>query len=146
MTGVPALTEPRAAKALKSAESVLENGLRVIAVRKPGVPIVEVRLRLPFLSAKPAHPAQATLLAEALLTGTARHDRSGLAAAIQGLGAGLSANVDADRLVVGGNVLATNLRAMLDLVADVLTEPAYDKDEVTTERGMTPSDTTRHGP
>ncbi len=135
MTSVPALTAPRAAKRLKSTEAVLDNGLRVIAVRKPGVPIVELRLRLPFLSAKPAHPAQATLLAEALLTGTARHDRSGLAAAIQGLGAHLSTNVDADRLVIGGNVLATNLKAMLGLVADVLTEPSYDKGEVTTERG-----------
>jgi predicted Zn-dependent peptidase len=135
VTSVPALTKPRAAKSLRSTEAVLDNGLRVIAVRKPGVPIVELRLRLPFLSGKPAHPAQATLLAEALLTGTARHDRSGLAAAIQGLGADLSANVDADRLVIGGNVLATNLRAMLGLVSEVLTEPSYDKAEVTTERG-----------
>ena len=65
MTSVPALTKPRAAKSLKSSEAVLDNGLRVIAVRKPGVPIVELRLRLPFLSAKPAHPAHATLLGEA---------------------------------------------------------------------------------
>ena len=33
------------------------GGLRVAAVRTPGVPIVEMRLRLPFLSAKPTHPA-----------------------------------------------------------------------------------------
>jgi predicted Zn-dependent peptidase len=131
---VPALTEPRAAKKLSSAEAVLDNGLQVVAVRKPGIPLVELRLRVPFLSAKQQHPAQAMLLAEALLTGAAGYDRAGLAAAIQGLGGDLHAGVDADRLVLGGNVLATNLRKMLDLVAAVLTEPAYAPAEVGTER------------
>ncbi len=59
---VPALTAPRTAKSLRVTEATLDNGLRVAAVRKPGVPIVEMRLRLPFLSAKPTHPAQATVL------------------------------------------------------------------------------------
>jgi len=131
---VPALTAPRAAKKLNATETVLDNGLRVIAVRKPGIPIVEVRLRLPFLSAKEKHPAQAMLLADALLTGAAGRDRSGLAAAIQALGGDLHASVDADRLVLGGNVLATNLRKLLDVVASVVTEPAYDAGEVATER------------
>jgi len=131
---VPALTKPRAARKLSSTEAVLDNGLRVIAVRKPGIPIVEVRLRLPFLSAKAKHPAQAMVLAEALLTGAAGRDRSELAAAIQGLGGDLHASVDADRLVVSGNVLATNLRKLLNVVGDVLAEPSSDADEVATER------------
>jgi predicted Zn-dependent peptidase len=133
-TLVPELTAPRAAKRLTSAEAVLDNGLRVVAVRKPGIPIVELRLRLPFLSARAGHPAQAMLLAESVLTGAAGYDRSGLAAAIQGLGGDLRASVDADRLVLGGNVLATNLRKLLDVVAAVVTEPAYRTDEVATER------------
>jgi predicted Zn-dependent peptidase len=131
---VPALTEPRVAKGLKPTETVLDSGLTVIAVRKPGVPLVEMRLRLPFLSAKATHPARATLLAETMLTGAAGLDRSGLAAAIQALGGDVSVNVDADRLVVGGNVLATNLRKLLDVVASVLVEPDYDKAEVATEK------------
>jgi zinc protease len=131
---VPALTKPRAPKKLRSTETVLDSGLRVIAVRKPGVPIVEVRLRLPFLSARAGHPARATLLSEALPTGAAGLDRAGLAGAVQALGGELSVGVDADRLVVGGNVLGANLRAMLDLLASMLTEPAYAKDEVGTER------------
>lgn len=134
MSSVPNLTKPRSAKALRSAEATLDNGLRVVAVRKPGVPIVEFRLRMPFLSAKPAHPAQATLLGEAVLTGAGSLDRAGLAAAVQGLGADLTASVDADRIVFGGNVLATNLAQLLAAVASVVTEPAYAKDEVATER------------
>ena len=49
---------------------MLESGLRVLAVRKPGVPLVELRLRIPFLSARAAHAAKADLLSESLLTGT----------------------------------------------------------------------------
>jgi zinc protease len=131
---VPALTAPRIAKKLSVKEAVLDNGLNVIAVRKPGVPIVEVRLRMPFLSAKPTHPAQGMLLSEAVLTGAGDLDRAGLAGAVQGLGADISASVDADRLVFGANVLATNLGSLLTLMGSVLTDPVYDKDEVATER------------
>lgn len=131
---VPSLTKPRTAKALRTAEATLDNGLRVVAVRKPGVPIVELRLRMPFLSAKATQPAQATLLGEAMLTGAGDLDRAGLAAVIQGLGADLNVSVDADRAVIGGNALATNLRPLLALVASIVTEPSYAKDEVATER------------
>ncbi|HKC27569.1 MAG TPA: pitrilysin family protein [Jatrophihabitans sp.] len=132
---VPALTEPRRPRPLRSSTQTLDNGLSVVAVRKPGVPLVELRLRVPFLSGKPGHPAQASLLGETLLTGAGDLDRAGLAAEIQRLGGDLSASVDADRLVITGNVLATNLRKLLGLLATVVAEPAYDKDEVSTERG-----------
>jgi predicted Zn-dependent peptidase len=131
---VPPLTAPRKAKKLTVADAVTDSGLRVIAVRKPGVPLVEVRLRVPFLSARPTHAARASLLADALLTGTSTQDRATLAATTQALGADLSVGVDADRLTVGGNALATNLRRLLDLIATVLTDAAYATDEVAIER------------
>lgn len=131
---VPALTAPRPQRALRSADAVLDNGLRVVAVRKPGVPIVEVRLRVPFLSARAGHPARAALLAEAMPTGAGDLDRIGVAAAVQALGADVSVGVDADRLSVGGNVLATNVRRWLDIVAALLVAPAYAKADVDTER------------
>ncbi|HET8583443.1 MAG TPA: pitrilysin family protein [Jatrophihabitans sp.] len=131
---VPALTAPRRPVRLREAEATLDNGLRVVAVRKPGLPLAEVRLRVPFLSAKAAHPAQAGLLGDTLLTGAAGLDRAALAAAVQALGGDLSVSTDADRLMIGGSVLAANLRKLLDLLASVLTEPSYPKDEVATER------------
>jgi zinc protease len=131
---VPALTAPRKARKLTVVERVLDGGLRTLAVRKPGVPLVEIRLRIPFLSARTNHPARAALLSDSLLTGAGRYDRAGLAAAIQGLGADLSVGVDADRLMIGGNVLATNLRPLLALLATVLTEPTFARDEVAGER------------
>jgi len=134
MTSVPALTEPRPARKLRSTSAVLDGGLTVVAVRKPGVPLVELRLRVPFLSAKPAHPARAGLLSETILTGAAGLDRAALAARIQALGGDLAASVDADRLVITGNVLATNLRRLLEIVASVVVEPTYAAPDVATER------------
>jgi zinc protease len=131
---VPALTKPRRAKKLTVADEVVGDGLRVIAVRKPGIPLVELRLRVPFQSRRPSQPARAAVLSDAMLTGAGSFDRSGLAAAVQALGGDFSVGVDADRLIVGGNALATNLRAMLDLLALVVTEATYPKDEVATER------------
>ena len=131
---VPALTTPRKPAKLRSAEVVLDNGLTVVAVRKPGVPLVEVRLRVPFLSGKAAHPAQGSLLAESILTGADGYDRAGLAAAVQALGGDLSASADSDRLVLVGNALATNLRKLLGVLANVMTAATYAADETNTER------------
>jgi predicted Zn-dependent peptidase len=99
------------------------------------VPLVELRLRIPFLSARAAHSAKAELLSETLLTGTDRYDRTSLAAEVQGLGAVLGVSVDADRLLISASVLAANLRELLAVLADALVGATYPDDEVSTERG-----------
>ena len=131
---VPALTAPRRTRALSTSDVTLDSGLRVLAVRKPGVPLAEIRLRIPFLSGRAGHAARATLLSDAVLTGTSAHDRAGLAATIQGLGADLATGVDADRLVFSGNVLSTNLPAWLGILGEVLTAATYATEEVDGER------------
>ena len=133
-SAVPALTKPRKPRRLSVVERVLPSGLRVIVVRKPGVPLTEIRLRLPALSAKPTHPARVALLSDAMLTGAGELDRAGLAGAVQQLGGDLTVSVDADRLLLSANVLATNLPALLALIATVLTEASYPAAEVATER------------
>jgi predicted Zn-dependent peptidase len=131
---VPDLTAPRRPKKLTTVERTLDSGLHVLVVRKPGIPLVEVRLRVPFLSGRATHPARASLLSDAVLTGTGEYDRAGLAAAVQSLGGDLGVNVDADRLLFAGNVLATNLRGLLAVMADVLTGATYPTNEVVAER------------
>jgi predicted Zn-dependent peptidase len=131
---VPPLTSPSRPRKPSSSERTLDNGLRVVVVRKRGVPLVEVRLRVPFLSAKPKHSARATVLSDTVLSGTDRYDRAGLAAAVQALGGDLTAGVDADRLLLSGNAIATNLAPLLAILADVLTAARYPADEITRER------------
>ncbi|MEO8889885.1 MAG: pitrilysin family protein [Jatrophihabitantaceae bacterium] len=134
MTAVPALTKPRKAKKLTVDERTLDSGLRVVVVRKPGVPLAEVRLRMSALSAKSTTPARISLLSDTMLTGAAGLDRAGLAGAVQALGGDLSVSADADRLLLGANVLATNLPALLGVVASVLTDATYPAAELATEK------------
>lgn len=131
---VPALGDQRAAAEPATVDTVLGNGLRVLVVRAPAVPMVEVRLRIPFGGDDPAHPAQAELLAETLFTGTARRSRVQVDTDLAMVGGELSAGVDPERLSVGGSALASGLDRLLDVLADVLTQPAYADDEVGRER------------
>ncbi|MGZ6793401.1 MAG: insulinase family protein, partial [Mycobacteriales bacterium] len=134
----PALAKQRPAKLPTVSDTLLDNGLRVLAVRRPGVPLVELRLRIPFAAptgkAGPQHVARANLLGDTLLSGTAQRDATQIAVALQSLGGQLSASTDADRLGFGGSVLSGGLRGLLDLLAEVLTSASYPKREVEGER------------
>jgi predicted Zn-dependent peptidase len=109
--------------------------LRVVVIRRPTVPMVEVRLRIPFFSAKAHHLARSSLLAGTIRTGTAERDRTALAIALGDLGAELSVGQDADRLLLAASGLATGLPALLGLYAEILTSASYRAGEVSGERG-----------
>ena len=121
-------------KRMTSAERTLASGLHVVVVRRTGVPLVEVRLRVPFQSPLAAHPAQAELLADSLLAGTGQHTRDEIASRVQSVGGSLSTSVDADRLVVAGSGLATGLPVLLDVIGEVLTGATYPQAEVVRNR------------
>ncbi|HEV2088327.1 MAG TPA: pitrilysin family protein, partial [Cryptosporangiaceae bacterium] len=131
---VPPLTEPRTATPPEVAESRLGNGLRVVAVRRAAVPLVEVRLRIPLAGTGGAFLPTASVLADTLLSGTAQMTNVQIAAALQAVGGGLNVGVDPDRLIVSGNALASGLPRLLDVLADVLTGATYPDREVATER------------
>lgn len=131
---VPPLTDAAPVARLRIEQTVLDSGLRVIAVRKPGVPLVEMRLRIPLMSPRADDSAGLMLLGETLLTGAAGRDRVALAAAIGGLGAEVSVGVDADRAVLSASVLTPNLGSLLEIAASTLAQPAYPDAEVEGER------------
>ena len=131
---VPGLTTPSRPKKISHTERTLANGLRVIVVRRPSVPMAEVRLTIPFFSTKPTHYARSLLLSATMLTGTGQHDRLGLAVASGQLGAEINVGVDADRLQVSTSALATELAPLLELVADVVGNATYPRAEVAGER------------
>ncbi len=131
---VPALTAPAKLKKVTASERTLGSGLRVLALRRPSVPIVEVRLRVPFFSAKPTHLARSALLSDAILTGTAERDRTGLAIALQELGGDISVGLDADRLLLAASALSSRLSDLLGIFADVVRSAGYPVDEVSGER------------
>jgi zinc protease len=131
---LPALGAQRAAVEPASVDTVLDNGLRVLVVRQPSVPMVELRLRIPFGSEDPTHPASAELLAETLFTGTHDRDRVKIDTDLALVGGELGAGVDPERLSIVGSALSSGLDRLLDVLADVLTGAAYVNDEVVRER------------
>ena len=135
---IPALAKPRPVKLPTVAERTLDSGLRVLAVRRQGVPLAELRLRVPFAGSGGRggrrHTAQAQLLGDTLLAGTARRSAAQLAADVQALGGQLSASTDADRLALGASVLVSGLPGLLEVLGEVLTSASYPKRDVIGER------------
>src|SRR5262249_22028902 len=103
----------------------------VLAIRRPSVPLVEVRLRVPFGQAE---LAASTVLTQTMFSGTADKSTVQIAAELQSIGGGLAAGADPDRLLISGNALVTGLDRLLAILAEVLTGATYPADEVTTER------------
>jgi zinc protease len=112
-------------------ERTLPGGLTVLAIRRPTVPLVEVRLRVPFGRAE---LAASTVLTQTMFSGTADKSTVQIAAELQSIGGGLAAGADPDRLLISGNALVTGLERLLSILAEVLTGASYPADEVSTER------------
>ena len=136
---LPALLPAAPIKLPTQAERRLTNGLTVIAIRRPAVPLVEVRLRVPFAR---ANLARASMLSQTLFSGTEQLSTVDIAAELQAVGGGLGASVDPDKLQVSGNSLAAGLPRILEILGEVLDGAVYPSDEVSTERdrmGAAPS-------
>jgi predicted Zn-dependent peptidase len=128
---LPPLEPNRKLTLPKSAERQLAGGLTVIAIRRPAVPLVELRLRVPFAK---THLARGDVLSQTLFSGTDTMTTVDIAAALQTVGGALGASTDPDRLLIAGNALAAGLPRLLEILADVLVNATYPADEVATER------------
>ncbi|MDQ3733684.1 MAG: insulinase family protein, partial [Actinomycetota bacterium] len=137
-TGLPPLVEPRPVRPPRAVADTLDNGLTTLVVRRPTVPMVEVRLRIPMPAANNqtavTSTARASLMSSSMLFGTAQRDQQQLASDLAAVGADLSVSMDADRLLLSTAVLRTGLSTVLELLAEILTSASYPSTEVTAER------------
>jgi zinc protease len=110
----------------------LSGGLPVLLVHLPGRPLVSAALLLPMGAVdEPAAIGGATLLAaRSLLEGTRRRDALALVEASERLGASLRAEAGWDSTVIGVEVPANRLAQALELMAEVVREPAFPAHEV----------------
>lgn len=131
---IPALGRPTSGPQPRVHRRILDNGLQVVVVRRPSVPMVEMRLRILAPIRNPAALARTTLLDETMLKGTGSHDALDLEQAIGRLGGELSVGSDRDKVSIGGSVLSASLGDYLALLAEVLTGASYPKGEVEDER------------
>ncbi|WP_170222997.1 M16 family metallopeptidase [Nonomuraea turkmeniaca] len=100
------------------AEAAFGNGLRAVAIRTGGAPVVELRLRVPAGPAGWRRPDHMELLAHVL----GRRARVGLHA--RGAGGELTVRTDGQWLDVGGYAVADGLDAWLAVLSEVLTPAA----------------------
>jgi predicted Zn-dependent peptidase len=140
---VPALGRVRTAKLPTVAERVLPSGLRVVAVRRPSVPVVHVRLRIPTALRRGTDLARVRLLERTMLLGTADRSQAELAEALQRVGGSMRVSSDSDRLLVAAESLAGGLPALLGLLAEVLTGAAYPRAQVEGEAARLADQTRR---
>ena len=127
---VPGLARPRKPRLPTVAERVLPNGLRVVAVRRPSVPVVHVRLRVPTAVRRDEDLARSAMLERGMLLGTAERSQGELAEALQRIGGSLRVSGDADRLLLAGESLRAGLPELLRLLTEVLVGASYPRRQV----------------
>lgn len=131
MRSLPALSAYPPLQIPEHVEQTLSSGLTVIAIRRPGVPLVQLRLEVPFAL---AGLAQGTVLAHTLFAGTGTRTNVDIAAELSEVGGALRARSGPDRLKISGDALGTGLDRLLELLAEVLRDAAYPEHEVHTQR------------
>ncbi|UFQ16862.1 MULTISPECIES: M16 family metallopeptidase [Streptomyces] len=102
----------------------LSNGLRVVTVHAPSVPMAELRLAIPL----PAHtvdPAAASVLAAALGRRTARHTPEQMDDILGRRGTTLDVSWTGSQLTLSCSLPQQYLTDLLALLSEVLTAPAY---------------------
>jgi zinc protease len=110
----------------------LSNGIPVVYARRATVPVTRVTVEFNAGLAADPRDAQGTqsLTLALLEEGTTRLNSVQLAEAEERLGAVISTGMDLDRTAVGLTALTPNLGPSLDLLADVVRNPAFAPAEV----------------
>jgi zinc protease len=114
----------------------LSNGIQVVFARRTAVPTVDLAVTF---DAGNAADDRAKLGTEALLLslikeGTANRDSTAIAEEQERLGASISASASMDRTTVALSALKPNLAASLDLLADIVRNPAFRPEDVERKR------------
>jgi zinc protease len=98
-------------------------------------PLLAFRLAFPVGSGADDVPGEANLAARALLRGTTTRDRAAFEAAVEGLGASVDVDCDADDTVLRARVLADRWPALIALLTDAIAHPVFAPAEVDALRG-----------
>lgn len=134
--GMPKPAEPRPAKLAVPQEKTLANGLRVIVVERPGVPLLSAELIV--RSGSETDPEKLAGLAKftaSLLTqGTAQRTAPQIASEIEALGASLAADAGWDSIDLALKTLSTNADAAFAILADVARNPQFAPEEIERHR------------
>ena len=119
-------------------KATLANGLRILVVNRPSVPVVNMQLVLDAgYSSDPAGAAGTAKLAGTLLTdGTTTRNALQISDTLRDLGATLGAGSSLDSTFVSMSALRARLDPSLDLFADVALHPSFPESELERQRKL----------
>lgn len=114
----------------------LSNGLRVLLLHRPRLPILSLTLmvRAGVVTEDPTLPGLVHLTTSLFPQGTVRRNAVELAEAVDSLGAGLGVHADYDYLSLGLSSLAGDFDTAIDILAEVVVQPAFAEDELVRKR------------
>ena len=127
---------PRETKVPQPVEKTLDNGLRVIVVPKPGIPLVAARLMIKTGGAADpkGRDGLAQLAASVLTKGTKTRTAQEIARGVEALGATLSATAGWDNTSIDVSVMSSNLANTMEYVADVARNATFAQKELERDR------------
>ncbi len=105
----------------------LANGLQVYVVKSDKLPVVsmQVAIRAGRMHEPQARLGVAEIAGDMLVKGTKRRNALAIAKAIDFVGGTIAANTTYEATLLSCSVLARNLSTCLDLMPDMLTQPAF---------------------
>jgi zinc protease len=110
----------------------LENGLKVIVIEQPSLPIVQfsLRVRAGAIHEPTDRTGLATFTAMMLRQGTTNRTADQISEAIDFVGGSLGASADVERTDVTARVLKKDFQVGLDLLADIVQNPNFPEKEI----------------
>ena len=140
--GLPPIGEPHRPVLVGPQEMTLKNGLRVIAIERPGLPVF--RAEVLIKSGAEADPPQLSGLAHftagLLRRGTTTRNATQVAQEIESLGAKLECEARWDATAIKLDCLSKNAAPALTILADLVRHPAFAAAEIQSERRKTLDD------
>lgn len=129
--GLPELGEPATAKFPDVQTATLKNGLKVVLAKRSESPTVVMRMMFDagYASDQFAKPGTASLAMSMMDEGTETMSSLEINEQLSLLGASLSAYSDLDASYVNLNTLKPTLEPSLDLMADVILNPAFPQED-----------------
>jgi len=117
----------------------LPNGLSVVVVERPGLPLLTLHLvvKSGAESDPPQLPGTAQLTAEVLTQGTSRRSARDISDAVDGMAAQLSSSGSWDLSNVELTVLSDRTDQALELLSDIVRNPAFPPEEIERKRQQT---------
>ena len=108
-----------------------QNGLKLYGIENRETPLVYFDLRIDagMNRGHTDKPAVASMAADMLLRGTRDKDRAAFEDAMDLIGADISVGTGQEAVSISGSVLARNFDKAMDLVAEMILKPRWDKEE-----------------